>query len=192
MLQSDRLLEVYLHLARASDLRRQPMVSDKLLVLAGVTAAEMGLDEISAVCRHKILMHNSWHIVGRWPTLDAALADERFQVYLKQLRRRYSPEKAEHMLASLGIELARERDSYFSLPEYAAVLLGTKLEALGGLLAQDPAAVRDTTAAPGDSASPSPDARPRVLRTLAAWQPFVLGLLALLGLAIAHRLISAH
>jgi len=192
MLQSDRQLETYLHLARASELRRQPMVTDKLLVLAGVTAAEMGLEEISAVCRHKILTHNPWHIVRRWPRLDAALADERFQVYLKQLRRRYSAEKAEHMLASLGIELAQQRDSYYSLTEYAAALLGTTLEALDGILAQDPAAERDETAAPGDSASPSPDARTRILQTLAAWQPFVLGLVALLGLAIAHRMISAH
>lgn len=125
MAQADRLLGTYLHLARASALRRRPMVRDKLLVLAGVIAAEMGLDEISARCRQKVLAHNRRHIVRRWRTLAEALADERFLSYLKQLRRRYTPEKAEHMLSSLGIELARERALYVSDHEYAASILET-------------------------------------------------------------------
>jgi hypothetical protein len=122
--QPDRLLGMYLHLARASEMRRQPMVRDKLLVLAGVTAAEMGLAEISAECRERVLSSNHWHLVRNWPTLGEALDDERFQVYFKQLSRRYSPEKAEYLLGRLGIDMARERDAYFTDHEYAAALLG--------------------------------------------------------------------
>src|SRR5260221_10378040 len=120
MPEADRMLGMYLHLARASQSRRQPMIRDKLLVLAGVQAEEMGLEQISALCRHRILAHNAQHLVRQWPTFDVALADEHFQSYLKQLKRRYSPEKIEHILHSLGIELGRERDAYFSDVEYAA------------------------------------------------------------------------
>src|SRR5438876_779743 len=104
MSEADRLLGMYLHLARASQLRRQPMVRDKLLVLAGVQAQEMGLDTISALCRHRILTSNTRHLVRQWPTISAAVLDDRFQTYLKQLKRRYSGEKVEHMLETLGIE----------------------------------------------------------------------------------------
>jgi hypothetical protein len=135
---ADRTLGMYLHLARASQLRRRPMVRDKLLVLAGVQAEEMGLEPISALCRHRILAHNARHLIRRWPTLTDALEDERFQSYLKQLKRRYSHEKIEHMLDSLGIELGRERDAYFSDLEYAAALLDTRPESIDEVLAQPP------------------------------------------------------
>ena len=138
MADAEGMLGVYLHLARASKLRRQPMIQDKLLILAGVRAEEMGLQPISALCRHRILAHNAHHLVGQWPTLAAALADGEFQSYLKQLRRRYSPEKTEHMLDSLGIQLARERESYFSDLEYAASLLDTRPEMIAGILSQEP------------------------------------------------------
>ena len=129
MPQADQMLGTYLHLARASALRRRPMVRDKLLVLAGVIAAELGMSDVAASCRAKVLAHNPRHLVRRWPTLAEALADERFEPYLKQLRRRYTPEKAEHMLSSLGIELARERALYLSDEEYAAALLETTPDA---------------------------------------------------------------
>jgi len=138
MPEADQTLGTYLHLVQASRLRRQPMVRDKLLVLAGVQALEMGLEPIAALCRHRVLAHNPRHLVRRWPTLAAALDDGEFQLYLKQLRRRYSREKLEHMLTSLRIELGRERQAYDSDLEYAAALLGTRPEAIQGLLAELP------------------------------------------------------
>src|SRR5262249_48080401 len=114
MADADRLLGMYLHLARASHMRQQPMVRAKLLVLAGVQAGGMGLAQISALCGHKILMHNRRHLVRRWPTLETALTDEHFQTYLKQLKRRYSREKIEHMMHALGIEMGQEREAYFN------------------------------------------------------------------------------
>lgn len=123
MTSRDRILGMYLHLARASQLRRQPLVHDKMLVLAGVTAAEMGLEDISAECRERVLAHNQQHLLREWPTMDAALADERFQSYIRQLRRRYSPEKAEHLLESLGVEWTNERATYYTDQEYASALL---------------------------------------------------------------------
>jgi hypothetical protein len=150
MADLDRTLGMYLHLARASHMRRQPMIRDKLLVLAGVQAEQMGLDEISALCRHKILAHNARHLVRGWPTLTAALADEKFQSYLKQLKRRYSAEKTEHILHSLGIELGREREAYFNDLEYAAALLDTRPGSIAGILARDPSNLSVEDRAPDD------------------------------------------
>lgn len=175
---------MYLHLARASSLRRQPLVSDKLLVLAGATAAEMGLGQIAALCRQKILVHNTQHLVRDWPNFDAALADDRFLSYLKQLRRRYSPEKAEHMLQTLGIELARERELYINDHEYAAALLGTTPE----MLAQGDSA--DTHShdvlKPPAKAVTSPGSQPAVSwkNLVIEWGPPGAGLLVLAALCV--------
>jgi hypothetical protein len=117
-------LGVYLHLAQASRRRRRPLVRDRMLLLAGVVAANMRLDPVAAYCRQTILQHNPQHLVGRWTSLTEALADEEFLAFLKQVRRKYPPEKAERMLASLGLEMARERDAYYSDLEYAAAILG--------------------------------------------------------------------
>jgi hypothetical protein len=123
-------LAMYLQLARASELRRRPLVRDKLLVLAGVMAVEAEMAPIAALCRQRIIAHNPAHLLGHYTSIPQALADERFQRYLQQLRRHYSLEKAEHMLASLGIDIARDRAAYYTEYEYAASLLGTTPEAL--------------------------------------------------------------
>jgi hypothetical protein len=100
----DRALGMYLQLARAASLRGQNGIRDKLLVLAGVRAVEMDLVDVADRCRQRILDHNPQHLVRRWPSLGEALHDEEFLVYLKQQMRRYSPERAEHLLTQLGIE----------------------------------------------------------------------------------------
>jgi hypothetical protein len=194
MAEADRLLGMYLHLARASSMRKQPMVHVKLLVLAGVQADQMGLDDISALCRHKILGHNARHLVRKWPTIGEALSSESFQAYLKQLKRRYSSEKVEHLVQSLGIEMGQERAAYFSDSEYAAALLDTRIDTIADVLAQDPTTrVRDRRGArrrpdPGDKGprgESSPQARLRNL--LVVWAPFAAGLAALVALALASR-----
>ena len=206
MAEADRMLGMYLHLARASNLRRQPMVRDKLLVLAGVHAQEMGLEQISALCRHRILGNNARHLVRQWPTLTAALADERFQSYLKQLKRRYSGEKIEHILDSLGIELGREREAYFSDVEYAAALLDTKPEVIGSILAQDPTQRDDTqqgntrqdsglihqssltaNGKPVEPRTPGFHLSQPMLEVLVLWVPFGVGLFVLIVAAIVAR-----
>jgi hypothetical protein len=178
MAEADRMLAMYLHLARASHARREPMVRDKLLVLAGVQAEQMGLEPISADCRHKILAHNARHIVSHWPTMAEALADDHFHTYLKQLKRRYSPEKIEHMLSSLGIELAREREAYFSDLEYAM--------ALADAIPPDFSAIAKglrRAAANAVDEEPGKPTRSRAADSSRwiVWGPFVVGLLGLLA-----------
>ena len=124
------LLGIYLHLARASELRRRPLVRDRLLILGSAVAASEGLVRVAAYCRHRVLEHNPRHLLQRWPTVGEAMLDSDFACLLGQLQRRYPPEKAEHMLDNLGIDTARERESYFSDEEYAAAILGTSTETL--------------------------------------------------------------
>jgi len=119
------LLSVYLHLARVSGSRQRPHVRDRLLVLASVVAARSGLPRIAAYCRRLVLEHNPRHVIGRWPTVPAALGEAEFLHFLRHLERRFPPEQAEQMLGTLGIDRARERDTYFSDEEYAAALLNT-------------------------------------------------------------------
>ena len=130
MSETGELLGIYLHLARASEVRKRPLVRDKLLVLAGVVAAERGLRPLAAYCRRRVLASNANHLIGRFPTVSEALADEHFRRFVARLRTHYSRERAEYMLGSLGIDLARERAAYFDDYEYAAALLGTTPDAL--------------------------------------------------------------
>lgn len=124
------ILGVYLHLARASERRNRPHVRDRLLVISAFISARMGLPRIAAYCRRKILEHNPRHIIGRWDQVEVAIDQPDFQYVLRNIQRRYPQEKAESMLANLGIERGRERDSYFTDEEYAAALLGVTLDEL--------------------------------------------------------------
>lgn len=124
------LLGVYLHLARASQQRRRPHVRDRLLVLAAEQAVQAGLAPIAAYCRALVLEHNPHHLLRRWETVAQAMQDDEYRCWSRQLRRRYGQERAERMLQTLNIELARERDTYYSDYEYAAALLGTTTEQL--------------------------------------------------------------
>lgn len=126
-------LAIYLHLARASELRQRMLVRDRLLVIAGVMAHAARLPRIAALCRSKILAHNPNHLVRRWEGFAAMVGDGQFQAFLTQLQRKYPTEKAEQMLQSLGIELANERDTYYSDEEYAASIWGVSLARLDEL-----------------------------------------------------------
>jgi hypothetical protein len=118
------LLATYLHLARAAELRRQPLVRDRVLVLAATIAAQIDLAPIAAACREKILAHNRGHMLSRWPTVAKALEQEDFQSLVNQLATRYGPEHVERLVEQLGIEQGSERAVYASDGEYAAALLG--------------------------------------------------------------------
>lgn len=118
------MLATYLHLARASGLRRRPQVRDRLLVLAAAAATRSGLPRIAAYCRDQVLQNNPRHLIQRWNTVAQALRDPEYQQFLVHLERRFSPTKADVMLANLGIDRSHERATYFTDEEYAAALLG--------------------------------------------------------------------
>jgi hypothetical protein len=70
--------------------------------------------------------------------MEEALEDPDFLSILKSIQRRYPQEKAERLLASLGIERGRERDAYYDDEEYAAALLGTTPAELDRLFGPNP------------------------------------------------------
>jgi hypothetical protein len=126
------VLASYLHLAQAAKRRRQPLVRDRLLLLASVIAAQINLAPIAAACRASVLKHNRRHMVGRWPTITAALAEEDFQCLVNQLSSRYGPERVEQLVAQLGLPDEPDRAEYASDGEYAAAILGLDWDDLVG------------------------------------------------------------
>jgi hypothetical protein len=118
------LLGTYLHLARAAELRRQPLVRDRVLLLAAVIAAQIGLEPIAELCRERILTHNPGHLLARWPSFSAAFGQEELHTLVNQLSTRYGPERVERLVEQLGIERGTERGAYAHDGEYAASLLG--------------------------------------------------------------------
>ncbi|MCA9120770.1 MAG: hypothetical protein H6822_32480 [Planctomycetaceae bacterium] len=121
--QIDRMA-IYLHLARASEMRRRLHARDRFLILAAVLAARSDLPRIAAYCRQRIIEHNPRHLIGRWESVWHAAGDPEFVHFLRHIERRYPHETAERMLGTLGLELGREREAYYDDEEYAASLLG--------------------------------------------------------------------
>lgn len=129
--QSDEFdqLGLYLHLAQASHRRRRPHVRDRLLVLCSVLAANAQMEKLSLYCRAEILQHNPQHMIGKWPTVGEALLDEDFLTLLQRIRSEYSIERAEQLLTSLGIEIGNERETYYSVREWAAAIMNVSSDA---------------------------------------------------------------
>jgi hypothetical protein len=125
------LLGTYLQLVRGAERRKQPLVRDRVLVLAAVLAAQMeGLKPIAECCRERILAHNRGHMLSRWPTVAEARRHEDFQSLVNQLAGRYGTERVEQLVAQLGLDGADSRAAYASDGEYAAALLGADWEDL--------------------------------------------------------------
>jgi hypothetical protein len=119
------LLGTYLQLVRGAELRQQPLVRDRVLVLAAVLAAQIeGLAPIAACCRERILVHNPGHMLARWPTVEEARRQEDFQSLVNQLASRYGTERVEQLVLQLGLDPQPDRSAYASDGEYAAALLG--------------------------------------------------------------------
>lgn len=124
------MLASYLQLARAAKRRRQPLVRDRVLLLAAVIAAQIDLAPIAAACREQILKHNPRHLVRRWPTIEDALSEEDFHTLVSQLSTRYGPERVEQLVHQLGAAHDSERADYSSDGEFAAALLGLDWDTL--------------------------------------------------------------
>lgn len=126
-------LAIYLHLAQAAKMRRRPQSQVRLLLMAAIAAHQLKMPRIANACRYLMLKENPHHMVRRWETISLALDDPDFRHFLHQVERRYPPERAEQMMATLEIELGNEREVYASDEEYAAALLGLRVEDLDGL-----------------------------------------------------------
>lgn len=121
----DAAMLTFVKLAGVSQSRQQLGPRDKFLVLGAVAAARANHPAVAARCRELVLAHNPAHLVKRYETIETAVQDNEFQVFLKQLARFCSYEKAEHHLAQLDISTELPNISAkLSAEEYALLLLG--------------------------------------------------------------------
>jgi hypothetical protein len=121
------LIAMYVQLARVAEMRGRPYVQDRLLLCAGLIAAQVELPKTAAHCRERILRHNPQHWVGRFATIAEAIADDDCLGLIRQTQRRYPPERAEQLYSTLGLTLDQERARHVSSAAFLASVLGTTL-----------------------------------------------------------------
>jgi len=122
--EAQHTLAIYLHLARASELRRRWLTRDKLLLISALHARRLGLADLAEHCRERLLAHNPGHLLGHFPSVAAAGDQEGVCLLVQQAERVFSREKAEHMLATLGVELGHSEATYDSAEDYLTSILG--------------------------------------------------------------------
>lgn len=104
MFSPELTMSTFLRLAKISDERGQILPRNKFLILSGAAACSAGWLTIAKQCRAVVLVDNGSHILNRYETFPDALRSAEFQVYLKQLMRFCSMERAEHLLEGQGVE----------------------------------------------------------------------------------------
>lgn len=100
----ERAMLMYARLAALSQERQQLGGRDKFLILTGAEACRAGWPEVAERCRETVLANNPAHLIHRYPSFPAALRDEEFNTFLKQLERFCTHEKAEHLLSELNVD----------------------------------------------------------------------------------------
>lgn len=121
-------LVLYLRLAQAYRQHLQMPDRDRALVLAGSCAGLLGMPTIGKFCRQLILQNNPGHMVRRWESFDEALKDDDFHVFLKQLARRLSVERAETALREFRFDCDVRRSDYRTDVEYVAAVMGVDFD----------------------------------------------------------------
>jgi hypothetical protein len=121
-------LVLYLRLAQAFRERLQMPDRDRALVLAGSCASLLKMPVVANFCRQLILQNNQGHMLRRWDSFDAALKDDDFHIFLKQLAKRLSLERAEAILREFRFECDVRREDYKSDFEYVAAVMGVDFE----------------------------------------------------------------
>ncbi|MDB5391543.1 MAG: hypothetical protein JWM11_7189 [Planctomycetaceae bacterium] len=99
-------LSLFLRLAVVSHERGQMLPRNKFLILAGAAACTAAWLPVAVRCRELVLGNNAAHMLHRFETFPDALRSGEFQVYLKQLGKFCSIERAEHLLDSQGVDSA--------------------------------------------------------------------------------------
>ena len=105
MSDPDLALSAYLRLATISHERSQWLPRNKFLVLVGAAACEAGWLGVAEQCRELVGIHSPNHLLTRYESFPIALRSAEFQVYLKQLRKFCSIERAEFLLSNQGVAL---------------------------------------------------------------------------------------
>ena len=115
---------LYLRLAQAYRARLQLPDRDRALVLAGTCAHVMKMPELAEFCRQLVLQNNPGHMLRKYDTFAEATQDSDFGVFLRQVRRKISPERAESQLIELDYHCDVRRTDYQTDAEFAAAVMG--------------------------------------------------------------------
>ena len=125
MLDHEAAMLAFVKLAGVAQTRGQLPQRDKFLLLTGAAACRGNWTVVAERCRQLVLTHNPLHLLKRYPSFAAAMEDEEFQTYFKQLSRFCSYERAEHYLTQLQISPGFPTTSgSLSAGDYALLLLG--------------------------------------------------------------------
>lgn len=123
-----RELVIFAKLAQAFKSRLMMQDRDRALVMAGVCASIMHMNEIASFCHQLILQNNRGHMLKRYQSFEEALTAEDFVTFLKQVRRKLPTERAETRLEELGYICDVRRKDYDDPDVYVAALLGVDFD----------------------------------------------------------------
>jgi hypothetical protein len=117
-------LIVYLRAAQAFKDRLRMPDRDRALVMAGTCAAALRMNHIADFCRQLVLQNNHGHMLRKYKRFSNAIEDPDFGVFVKQVRRKLTPEQAESHILTLGYECDVRPSDYETKTEYAAAVMG--------------------------------------------------------------------
>ncbi len=117
-------LILYLRVAQAFKNRLRMSDRDRALVMAGTCASVLNMNPIADFCRQLVLQHNQGHMLRKYEHFRDALEDPDFGVFLKQVRRKLTPEQAESQIVSLDYVCDVKPTDYETRSEFAAAVMG--------------------------------------------------------------------
>ena len=121
-------LILYLRLAQAYKNRLQMSDRDRALVLSGTCAHVVEMPAVAEFCRQLILKNNPGHMMRKYDSFAHACDDSDFGYFVKQVRRKLSPEKGESQLLELGYNCDVRRDDYDDEESFVAAVMGVDVE----------------------------------------------------------------
>ena len=124
MLEPFQELIIYLRIAQAFKNRLQMSDRDRALVMAGTCASVLQMQSIANFCRRLILQNNHGHMLRKYKTFAEALEDSDFGVFVKQVRKKLSPEAAAEKLSSMSYHCEVLPSDYDTKLEFAAAVMG--------------------------------------------------------------------
>ena len=124
MLDPFQELILYLRIAQAFKDRLQLSDRDRALVMAGTCASVLQMSSIANCCRKLILQNNHGHMLRKYETFGQALEDSDFGVFVKQVRKKLSPESAQGSLQTMGYRCEVLPTDYETKLEFAAAVMG--------------------------------------------------------------------
>ena len=124
MLDPFQELILYLRVAQAFKDRLQMSDRDRALVMAGTCASVLQMKSIANFCRKLVLKNNQGHMLRKYETFAQALEDSDFGVFVKQVRKKLSPESAQVSLQTMEYHCEVLPTDYETKLEFAAAVMG--------------------------------------------------------------------